>query len=129
MSGEDSADFWKISDNPSYGFMWLDGNYIWITLYDANEVKRFNILTGDFDANFTSINKPLGICGTSSHIFVAEYGGNFIIAIDKINLAIRAYRWIRRQLMRALPLKGMFGGQALTVLLGLWAKFTIIPIA
>jgi hypothetical protein len=86
MPSGDAADFWKISDNPSSGRMYVDGNYIWITLYDANEAKRFNILTDGFDADFTNINKPLDICGTSSHIFMVESGGDSIIAINKENL-------------------------------------------
>ncbi len=87
ISGDNLADFWKISDNPSYGRIYVNGDYIWITLYDANEVKRFSILTGTFDVNFTSINSPLGICGNPSYTFVAEYDGNSIMAISNENLA------------------------------------------
>ncbi|MEM4713057.1 MAG: dockerin type I domain-containing protein [Candidatus Bathyarchaeia archaeon] len=87
ISGGDLADFWKISENPSSGCMYVDGDYVWITRYDADEVKRFNPLTSAFDVNFTDINSPLGICGDSSHTFVAEYGGNSILAINKENLA------------------------------------------
>ncbi|MEM3616534.1 MAG: cohesin domain-containing protein [Candidatus Bathyarchaeia archaeon] len=87
ISGDDSVDFWKISDNPSIGRMYMDDDYVWITRYDADEVKRFNILAGVFDVNFTSISSPLGVCGNPSNIFVAEYDGNSIMAISKENLA------------------------------------------
>jgi len=88
MSGDNLAEFWKISDSPSFGCMYVDGDAVWITLYDINEVKRFNISTGVFDVNFTNLNKPLGITGNPSHIFVAEYGSNStIIVINKENLA------------------------------------------
>ena len=87
ISGGDLEGFWKISDTSSFGCLYLDGDYVWITRYDANEVKRFNRLTETFDANFTDINKPKGICGDSNHIFVAESGGTSIIAINKENLA------------------------------------------
>jgi hypothetical protein len=66
--------------------LYLDGDYVWITKYDTDEVKRFNRLTETFDVNFTDINKPLGIYGDSNHVFVAEGGGNFIIVINKENL-------------------------------------------
>jgi hypothetical protein len=41
MSGGDLADFWKISETPSCGYAYPDGDYLWITRYDTNEVKRF----------------------------------------------------------------------------------------
>jgi len=77
---------WEISDTSSYGCMCLDDNYVWITRYDANESKRFNILTETFDANFASFNKPLGVCGSIDKFFVAESGSNSIIVIDNGNL-------------------------------------------
>jgi len=87
MFGDNLAGFWKISDIPSCGYAYPDGDYIWITRYDTNEVKRFNRLTETFDVNFTDIDKPLGICGDSNHIFVAESGSSSLIAINKGNLA------------------------------------------
>jgi len=53
-------------------------------------VKRFNRLTGTFDVSFVDINKPLGIYGDPNHIFVAESGGNFIIADKQGKLGVFA---------------------------------------
>jgi streptogramin lyase len=86
MSGDNLAGFWKISDTPSFGCVYPDGDYIWITRYDTNEVKRFNRLTETFDVSFADINKPLGIYGDSNHIFVAESDGNFIMVVNKESL-------------------------------------------
>jgi streptogramin lyase len=87
MSGDDLAGFWKISDTPSFCCVYPDGDYLWITRYDTNEVKRFNRLTETFDVSFADINKPKGIYGDSNCIFVAESSSNSIIAVNKENLA------------------------------------------
>lgn len=88
ISGGDLADFWEISDDPSFGYMHIDGDHVWITRSEANEVKRFDILNGTFDVNFTGLSEPLGICGDAYNVFVAEGYGASIMVVNKSSLQI-----------------------------------------
>lgn len=81
-------------------------------------MKRFNRLTGTFDVSFVDINKPLGIYGDPNHIFVAESGGNFIIAINKESLAFSRISISNKLTYLCITNGGIFGGRVATLYWG-----------
>ncbi|MBS7615704.1 right-handed parallel beta-helix repeat-containing protein [Candidatus Bathyarchaeota archaeon] len=91
-------------------------------IQNAQGVFCFNV-TGSLFQNLTVSRNSYGLD------FLRSNNNNVSNIFCENNwVRIRLCKWIKHQTMYAVPSKRIFGGQALTVLLELWAKFTIIPL-